>query len=107
MTQDLFICIALLNSLSDFLHLRPLITHDLFESTASALCTSSCIFTLLKNEQRIIASDQKWNNAIAPASQTTTPEHVSTFSNCKKPGHRPNYCIAPGGGQDVQQLDDR
>jgi hypothetical protein len=107
LTQDLFTCIALLNSLSDFPHLRSLITRDLSESTASAPYTSTRILTLLENEQRIIVSDQKRNEAIALASQTITAKHVSTVcSNCKKPGHGPNYCVAPGGGMTGRTIDE-
>jgi hypothetical protein len=74
--QNLFTCIAFLNSLSDFPQLRLVITYDLSESTASAQYTSGCIFTLLENKQRIIASDQKQNNAIALASQVTLPKQL-------------------------------
>jgi hypothetical protein len=99
LTQDLFTCIALLNSLSDFSHLRSLITHDLSQSTASAPYTSSHLFTLLENEQRIIPSDQKRNDTIALASHAATPKHTSTMcNNCNKTGHTPNFCVAPGGG---------
>jgi hypothetical protein len=48
--QDLFTCIAFLNSLSDFPHVRSIIMHDLSESTASALYTSTCIITILKKQ---------------------------------------------------------
>jgi transposase InsO family protein len=105
LTQDLFTCIALLNSLSDFPHLRSLITRDLSESTASTPYSSGRILTLLENEQRIITSDQKRNDAIVLASQAATPKRT-ICSNCKKPGHGPNYCVAPGGGMSGRTVDE-
>jgi hypothetical protein len=107
LTQDLFTCIALLNSLSDFLHLRSLITQDLSESTASAPYTSTRLFTLLENEQWIISSDQKRHDAIALASQITPAKRTTTLcSNCKKPGHSVGYCVAPGGGMAGKTIDE-
>jgi hypothetical protein len=107
LTQDLFTCIALLNSLSDFPHLRSLITRDLSESTASAPYTSTCLFTLLKNEQWIISSDQKWHDVIALASQITPAKCTTTScGNCKRPGHSVSYCVAPGGGMAGNTIDE-
>jgi hypothetical protein len=107
LTQDLFTCIALLNSLSDFPHLRSLITWDLSESTASAPYTSTGLFTLLENEQQIISSDQKQHDVITLASQITPAKHTTTScGNCKKPGHGVSYCIAPGGGIAGKTIDE-
>jgi hypothetical protein len=107
LTQDLFTCIALLNSLSEFSHLRSMITHDLSESTASTPYTSAHIFTLLENEQWIIASDQKRTEATVLAAQNLQPKRTTILcSNCKKPGHVPNYCVANGGGMAGKSIDE-
>jgi hypothetical protein len=60
-----------------------MITHDLSESTASAPYTSAQIFMLLKNEQRILAADEK-RQGITLAAQTQALKTPQNCANCKK-----------------------
>lgn len=47
MTADLFLCIAMLNGLSEFPHLQTIIIRDLSGSTVKTPYTSADIFNLL------------------------------------------------------------
>jgi len=110
LTEDLFTCIALLNSLTVFPHLRSLITRDLSESTPSMPYSSSKIFALLENEQRILDADTKRTTsgeAIALTSQSRSRRRpIPTCSNCKKSGHTAAYCISEGGGMAGKTIDE-
>ena len=101
-TVDLFRCIAIINSLEDFPHIRSSILRDLRTSTKDKEYTSKDIRHYLESEQTLHAVTEKSTNAsdIALAARTSNAKsfNIPTCSNCKRQGHSNQYCISPGGG---------
>ena len=72
-TVDLFCCIAIINSLEDFPHIRSSILRDLRTSTKDKEYTSKDIRHYLESEQTLHAVTEKSTNAsdIALAARTS------------------------------------
>ncbi|KIJ22718.1 hypothetical protein M422DRAFT_196854, partial [Sphaerobolus stellatus SS14] len=104
-TQDLLKCIALLSSLSDFPHLRSMITRDLSIATKSIPFTSAQLRAYLDGEQTLMNSDSKnIPDPLILAAQTKSP--IVVCSNCKRNGHVVTYCISSGGGMEGKTIEE-
>ena len=95
-TVNLFRCIAIINSLEDFPHIRSSILRDLCTSTKDKEYTSKDIRHYLESEQTLHAVTEKSTTTsdIALAARTSNAKsfNVPTCSNCKCQGHSNQYC---------------
>ena len=101
-TADLFRCIAIINSLKDFPHIRSSILCDLCASTKEKEHTSNDIHHYLESEQTLHAATDKSSSTsditLSTCTSHTKSPHIPTCSNCKRTGHTNHYCICTGGG---------
>ena len=101
-TTDLFHCIAIINSLKDFPHIRSSILHHLRASRKEKEYTSKDIRHYLESEQTLHAATDKSSStsdiALSARTSHTKSPHIPTCSNCKRTCHTNHYCISPGGG---------
>ncbi|KIJ26808.1 hypothetical protein M422DRAFT_77309, partial [Sphaerobolus stellatus SS14] len=103
--QDLLKCIALLSSLSDFPHLRSMITRDLSAATKSNPFTSAHLRRYLDGEQALMNSDAKTTPDPLVLAAQSKPGMV-VCSNCKHNGHIVTYCISSGGGMEGKTIEE-
>ncbi|KIJ25139.1 hypothetical protein M422DRAFT_79215, partial [Sphaerobolus stellatus SS14] len=104
-TQDLLKCIALLSSLTEFPHLRSIITRDINASTKSNPFTSTQLRNYLDGEQSLLNSDTRGvPDSIALAAHTKPP--IVVCSNCKRNGHIATYCVSSGGGMEGKSIEE-
>ena len=106
LNEELLCCIALMNALEDFPHLRTSVSTSLTTSKAKTY-TSENILALLENEQSLRDADsikRNRNNQFIPESTALAAQshpqksNVPTCSVCKRTGHTNTYCVMPGGG---------
>ena len=106
LNEELLCCIALMNALEDFPHLRTSVSTSLTTSKPKAY-TSENILALLENEQSLQDADsikRNRNNHFIPestalaAQSTSQKSNIPTCSVCKRNGHTNAYCVMPGGG---------
>lgn len=95
---DLFRCIAIINSLEDFPHIRSSILHDLRTSTKEKEYTSKEIRHYLESEETLHSVTKSLSLSDITLTPHTKSPNIPTCSNCKCQGHSNQYCISPGGG---------
>ena len=106
LNQDLLCCIALMNALEDFPHLRTTVSTNLTDSKAGSY-TSENILLLLETEQALRDADSSKRNrnnqiiestALAAQTKPSKSHNAPTCSVCKRTGHTNTYCVMQGGG---------
>ena len=106
LNEDLLCCIALMNVLEDFPHLRTTVSTGLTNSKEGSY-TSENILLLLETEQALHDADtlkRGRNNlivestALAAQTKPSKSHNIPTCSVCKRSGHTNTYCVMTGGG---------
>ncbi|TFK70039.1 hypothetical protein BDN72DRAFT_767054, partial [Pluteus cervinus] len=109
-SEETFICIALLNALATgHDHSRAIIQRDMQNATKEKPYLSDTLIQLLTQDHQLILGDKQrldtTNQSIALAAQVKTNGKKALFcSNCKKTTHTAEYCISPGGGMAGKSL---
>lgn len=58
LTADVMACLFILSSLTNYVHLRTTVNHNISQSTKDKLYTPTNIIRLLKNEQQLLNADK-------------------------------------------------
>ena len=97
-TADLFHCIAIINSLEDFPHIRSSILWDLHTSTKEKEYTSKDIQHYLESKETLHSASKSFSPSDIALTACTKSPNIPTCRNCKHQGHSNQYCISSGGG---------
>ena len=102
--DDQTLCIWVLNPLCDH---YPWLQTSVNDMLANPLTTSADIRARLAHEEDIIAEKKKTKTTVDTALAATNPKPPRpSCLNCKKSGHKAEFCVAVGGGMAGKTLEE-